>query len=942
MDAGNVADPGQQSFDASIGLGSGNAAPGAMPTGDAGVSDEDVNSFLDALEQQKYGTPGQQALAGIEGIGRGLAGPLATGAETALGVSKEDILGREHANPFTSGAGEAAGLTAGLVTGTGEAAVMGKAGELAAEGLGLAKPASYLAKVGSAAVKQAAEMAVLQSGDEASKMILQDPNTSAQSALANIGLSAALGGAGGAFLTGAVSPLWQATAGKAIGAGLNTIKSFLDGTASNTGEIAHEAESLGVDLKPEVVAGMSDNDVAKTNFSTLNQSDTIKAGKTVQESAEEGLRNIDEAGLKTFDKSSADLENISKNDYDTANDVVGKIADEYEKVKAPAIELFDINNPKAAEMRLIEDRSFDRFEPSTDAYNPSPVKVTETVPGTVKDVSDKINQRALQEDWFADPSSPIAKMVRGQLRLLSNQETVGGLLKQAQNLGSNFIQGNLNGGERRAGQIIRNILEEGAYDAAASRTGESGGVQAVENIMKAKDIYKQAAQLRDALQERLHLKGTSVNSYANDLRKAAKIKGDKLLSRLSGTKDANLLDFLQKNFPDAAETLRQYHLDRMLKDAAKKDGFNVDTFAKNLFTKEKISPQLRDFVLSPEAQARIQRLSELRQKLYDSTYNWSNTARTIEKMKSWGILSPVGAIGAFISGHFGLGALLEAAPELIHLTKEGVGAGRLSMLRFIGSEGEIKPVGFDAMAKFIQASMKGQTMVNKAVQNVFKPGAQVLTDKLMPFKGDRDKLDKKVSEFADNPGMLQLLMNGHVGHYLPQHQEAMVQSVTNSLNYLSQLKPKSSRLGPLDPPQAPSPASMARYNRALDIAINPAVVLQHVKSGTVQPSDLVDLQNLYPDLYNQIKGKVADQIAETKSKGTMIPYNTRMGLSLFLGQPMDSSMTPASIQAAQPQPQVPPAAQGGGTKHSTAKLGQNIPGMRTPAQASENRHLNHK
>ena len=47
-----------------------------------------------------------------------------------------------------------------------------------------------------------------------------------------------------------------------------------------------------------------------------------------------------------------------------------------------------------------------------------------------------------------------------------------------------------------------------------------------------------------------------------------------------------------------------------------------------------------------------------------------------------------------------------------------------------------------------------------------------------------------------------------------------------------------------------------------------------------------------------------EQLVDVKANKEFIPYETRLGLSLFLGQPLDATMTPQSIMANQ-KPQVP-------------------------------------
>jgi hypothetical protein len=145
-------------------------------------------------------------------------------------------------------------------------------------------------------------------------------------------------------------------------------------------------------------------------------------------------------------------------------------------------------------------------------------------------------------------------------------------------------------------------------------------------------------------------------------------------------------------------------------------------------------------------------------------------------------------------------------------------------------------------------------------------------------------------------------------------------------------------MSPLDKPVAPSQAEQARYQRALTIAQQPAIIMDHIKKGTLQMSDIHDLGAMYPGLYKAMAAKLSDAMVNSQNDETHIPYKTRMSMSLFLGQPLDSSMTSQHIQASQaiyapkapqgPQPQ-------GKTKKGTTALGKHNKSYMTPSQAAE-------
>lgn len=181
------------------------------------------------------------------------------------------------------------------------------------------------------------------------------------------------------------------------------------------------------------------------------------------------------------------------------------------------------------------------------------------------------------------------------------------------------------------------------------------------------------------------------------------------------------------------------------------------------------------------------------------------------------------------------------------------------------------------------------------------------------------------------------MSNGKTGHYFPNHQSALTENVVKQATYLASLKPQPTRPSPLDREIPPTPDKIARYNRALDIANNPLTVLHNLKQGTLQATDLQDLKQLYPSYFNNVAQKLANEMQNTHSDENAIPYQIRMGLSLFLGQAVDSSMQPASIMAAQPQPKPAPGqgvAQGAGSK-STKSLGKSAKMAQTPTQTAE-------
>lgn len=194
----------------------------------------------EAKLQAQYGTPVQQAVAGLEGAGQGLTFGLSTQLETQLGVDPKDIAGRQKANPKTHIAGTVAGIAAPAIATLGAStpeSAVAAAAEASAPALAsrvgggvaravesaLPEATSGLGRVGVKAATTAAqgmtEGAMFGAGQVVHEQALGDPNLTAQSALEEIGLSALLGGGlGGAG--GVLGGLVKESASLGLGAKL--------------------------------------------------------------------------------------------------------------------------------------------------------------------------------------------------------------------------------------------------------------------------------------------------------------------------------------------------------------------------------------------------------------------------------------------------------------------------------------------------------------------------------------------------------------------------------------------------------------------------------------------------------------------------------------------------------------------------------------------------
>lgn len=286
-----------------------------------------------------------------------------------------------------------------------------------------------------------------------------------------------------------------------------------------------------------------------------------------------------------------------------------------------------------------------------------------------------------------------------------------------------------------------------------------------------------------------------------------------------------------------------------------------------------------------------------------------------------------GGIGALI-GHPAIGAVV--GERALAPFFSSVLPGLTSAFQKVSATSQ----GVKAAIDYGLAAAKGEALITKTARSVFKEtGDNVI--QMTPREGDRVKLDKALKVAQTDP-MSMTKIGGYVGHFLPEHATAMAAGTANAVTYLNSLRPDTAPKAPLDSKIQPNKGQVAAYNRALDLANQPLLCVQSIKNGTLTPQDVTTLKTIYPSLYNKLSQKLTDEMITHVSKGDSVPYRQRLTLSLFTGQPLDSTMTQSAILAAQPKPQQQQTRAGGSDKppayNSVKGLNKMAETARTPGQ----------
>lgn len=784
-----------------------------------------------------------QVTAGVLGaadsMSMGLAGAIMDPIASMLGAQDPaaERLAIKQQNPGSYVAGQVAGILA--PGGMGKA--MGELGTAGAAAAGLGAPASAMGRIGSMATKGAIENMVFQSGDEVSKVLMHDPELSVEHALTDVGLAGLIGGGlGGAF--GAVPELWKLGRGKAAEARLNMVK------AANEGIPVEQMKALNLSTSPELSVALGDNVMAKNLFETQLQSETI-AGRNAQKSMVKLTDALDTAAADTFGhtpESLASLDNLSmaKTGRATQDELVSNIKQTYEPIA----------------------ESFDKLE----------TKFAQTVvqPVTRDEATHKLTQLIVDEGLLKSKAAqPMLHVVQDALEDLPKQANAQDLRLLIQNLRN----GNPFGKESyHIAKKVTNVLQE-ALDGTLEHGANGAGLGS-----EFKATQQQYAGLRGMMQDlNDYLHAGKVRGTESFSKQIANMDPEAVIKRLSQER-VELRSVLQKHFPQVEEAVNKYKLDDVLASSRKDGVLNIKKLTANI---AKLEPETKQALFKPEQLKRLSAIQNVVDRL-PKNKNPSGTAKTIEALMS----SPAAAMAGVLLGG-GTGGV--AAIALQAFGKEVTAGGRSAMLRFLASAEPTSAGAFKQALGMAQSVERGQNLLNKATKAVFeaKNGTAVVAE-------DTSKLRKAVDAMTQDESKL-MNVGADLGHYMPEQAAAAGASAMRAVRYLSSLKPAEVKLAPLDNPRKVADDKEAAYERALQIAQQPLLILNGVKDGRVNPTDLQHLNQLYPALSKHMQTKLSSTMIESLSKGVNVPYKTALGLSAFMGQPMASSLTPQAITAAQ-------------------------------------------
>lgn len=772
-------------------------------------------------KEDHYGTFGQQALTAIEGAGQGILGPLAPMILKATGAKPEDMAARAEQNPWVHGISEGVGFGASMLAGTGEAALLTKAGEAALQAAKIGEATSIAGKVGSAAIKGAVEGGLFQLGEEGSKYVLgtEDPETPVANSLANIGYAGLLGGG--------------LTAGMGItGMGASKGLKAISNTRAAKG-LSQFLEDFGSRWKyhtenPDVAESVV-NELRDFHGSTAEAMDDIygQSGKKAQAisqltkdvSPDQLSNHLNEIG-KIIKSAPSKV---------TENPEIRELFSEWENKVTPTkdpVTYQPINSPDAADVFQATDYLKRRLQ-AIAKFNSQNV--------------------TLSEQGLRNGAGNLSGAISDTLENTSVWDKAGEFQKELNKAVSEFIPAN------------KDFLSKFTEKELGENTVSPGKVNTYVN-----QLGKSAAEIKQSMMKNYLKAADSFRSRVNDLHARLGIESPLKETPMQAVKGTIGMETPGGSFAD------------------KVNSFGINRMASS------ISQTIAGA---------------------DMGFNAGGVPGALAG-------AAAGHVAPYLESAIGKKIREHAVPSILRILSSG------------------KPGALAEALEHADNVSRGQSATVLGINSLFS-GAKIAGQQAASFEAkekDREKIKKFVEgggttrqmqnelqkemqqkkrmpsqNFADGGAVSPQPMQIQESQEAPDHfsevfptQNIMMNAAKGRVySYLNTLRPQpnASKLPFDDEPDNKEPTRI--YEKAVDIAASPLSIIHSIKNGSLTPEELGHFKSMWPEIHSQLSQGMTKKVIEAQQKKEKPPYRIRQAMSLFLGAPLDSTMTQQMIQAAQ-------------------------------------------
>ena len=138
----------------------------------------------------------------------------------------------------------------------------------------------------------------------------------------------------------------------------------------------------------------------------------------------------------------------------------------------------------------------------------------------------------------------------------------------------------------------------------------------------------------------------------------------------------------------------------------------------------------------------------------------------------------------------------------------------------------------------------------------------------------------------------------HLSDVWPEHAAMLGAAKARIHTYLNSVRPIETPTATFDDTHNDREKERS-YGHAVELAVNPLSILNHVNQSTITPEIMKHFTSLHPEVHGMLSDKITQALIKEKMAGRKPPYSKRQSMSLFLGHDLDSVLSQPAIAAAQ-------------------------------------------
>lgn len=213
----------------------------------------------------------------------------------------------------------------------------------------------------------------------------------------------------------------------------------------------------------------------------------------------------------------------------------------------------------------------------------------------------------------------------------------------------------------------------------------------------------------------------------------------------------------------------------------------------------------------------------------------------------------------------------------------------------------------NALAQVERMVGKTTEAIGKGASSVFEPSLRVVgraKGALIPAltADQHEDTRKDLAQVTSNPQMMIDKLNAateDMHNVAPDMASSTQQAMMRASQFLQSKMPTQGQTNPFEEKYEPSQMELAQFNRYLSIVNKPTSVFDLMKHNLMGPEAVETLSVVYPKLYDHMKDVMLKEMTARLDKKETVPFSVKQQISMFMGQPVDSSLSPQSILANQ-------------------------------------------